>query len=292
LDSTPLWTQVIDNADVVYADDTSIDAVSKQYAGCGMDFSEKTGCFCCTFATHFSVYTVADKGVAASSADQQIVNAQAVSSKVKSDVGTNAASEIAQEKAAEKEPEKAGVASKLGDMAEKAGVGGIIGGVVATLLLIAAIAAVVVHKKRKQRLRAQSAGGSVFEIAARGTENPIAGGSDTVRGSVNPNWAHSRPAAAKSALHLAHGADSSRALDLAGPGSESRVTFHSKGRTFNDGGDDEPAQTTSGFNLDAIEDRASEMAITTNDDGTSEWSDDIDRTSRITLHKQRSTEEV
>jgi hypothetical protein len=133
-----------------------------------MDFNEKTGCFCCTFAIHFSVYTVADKGVAASSADQQIVNAQAVSSKVKSDVGTNAASEIAQEKAAEKEPEKAGVASKLGDMAEKAGVGGIIGGVVATLCLIAAIAAVVVHKKRKQRLCAQSAGGSVFEIAVGG----------------------------------------------------------------------------------------------------------------------------
>jgi len=295
-DSEDQCQSVTDNAAVVYATDTSIDAESKYYAGCSMRFDPTDGCFCCTFATHFSVYTVSDVAAADSSQDQLLINAQAVSSSADVDRGTNAASEIEIDN--QNADGDLGANPNTADSGGGVGVGGIIGGVVATLCLIGAIAAVAVHKKRKQRLRAQSAGGSVFEIAERGTENPITtANADLVRGSVNPNWAHARPGEVKSALHLAHGAESSRALDLA-HGAESRLGFHNKGRTFNDDGD-EPAQTTSGFNLDAVEDNAIETNLQNGPTAvarTGASGFDLEKVeahaSHMTLHKQRSTEEV
>jgi hypothetical protein len=136
--------EVIDKAAVIYASDTSIDAVFHRYANCKMEYSATDGCFCCTFATHFSVYTVADVAATEASADQLAINAQEVSNAVNPDVGTTAAGNIIADNLATTEASSAAPSEE-----GASGSGGIIGGVVGALLVIAVVVGAVIMRNKK-----------------------------------------------------------------------------------------------------------------------------------------------
>jgi hypothetical protein len=133
--------QVMNNAAVMYTNSTAIDAESKEYARCAMEF-DAGGCFCCTFASHFSIYTVADIIATEASLDQQAINVQAVTSKVESDLGTNAATAI------EADNQDGDVGTHVDStIVGGSKIGGVAGGVFDGLCLVVAIAAVVAKKR-------------------------------------------------------------------------------------------------------------------------------------------------
>jgi hypothetical protein len=198
-DSEEQCQSVTNNAAVVYAPDTSIDAASHYHAGCSMLYSNTDGCFCCTFATHFSVYTVSDVAATDASQDQLLINAQEILASVDTDRGTNAASEIS-EIEIDNEHADSGLGVEVDNTTSGGGMGGAIGGTVAGLLLVALAALVVIHKKRKDaRTRAHSRM-MKFEPATT-RKNPLGrSNNNIVRESTNHMFAHRVPVDGAGAL--------------------------------------------------------------------------------------------
>jgi hypothetical protein len=114
-----------------------------------MDYSTTDGCFCCTFVTHFSVYTVADVAATEASADQLAINAQQVSNTVNPDIGANAAAYIAAAAVSQKgAPVPATDAEPSGFLGLGLRLEFIIGGLVGALVVIAALAAFVIKRNQ------------------------------------------------------------------------------------------------------------------------------------------------
>jgi hypothetical protein len=146
---------VLGGASVYYVSTaTDLTVTPTKYANCAVDYSTDGGCFCCTEATHFSVYTVVDESTTAAVKDAEAAVATAAASDVDTERGVTAGDDAsATDDAASAAADTSGddTGTETTDPATDSGggaLGAIIGGVVGGLALIAVVALLVVRKSQ------------------------------------------------------------------------------------------------------------------------------------------------